>query len=70
MEKLINNVLEIGFLGNILWFIFVVILHDVINYGIRAYEKINNMEHTVYYYDIVFLAITIVFHVAGLYYYK
>lgn len=70
MERFINNVMELGFSGLLLWFVFILLVHWLVNKGFRGIETMMKMKHTIYMYDVIWLLLLVVAFLYGIFCYK
>lgn len=70
MHKLINNVINMGFLNLILWFVFVLIIWWFFNKGFFIQETFLEIEHKVYWYDIQTIFLMMALFIYGIYSWK
>ena len=70
MNRFINNLIDLGFSGFILWLIFILTMHWLVNSGFKGLEKYLEISHTVYFYDLIWLIIVIVVFLYGIYSYQ
>lgn len=70
LNKFLHNIIELGFSGVILWFIVILLLCCGVDYLLVLYEKIKDIPHKAYWYDMLNTYIFIVIFVLGIYKYE
>lgn len=69
VKQLINNILEIGLGGLLLWALFIFLVAVGVDYIFCNAEKILNIKHTAYWYDIVSHTVLLACFISGIYFY-
>lgn len=70
LNTLINNILSLGYYGIILWFLFLLMIHQILAYTLSYVEQLRGVEVKVYSYDIIINIIFIIVFIYGIYVYN
>jgi uncharacterized membrane protein YhaH (DUF805 family) len=70
MQRFIDNLMELGFGGLFLWFIFILIVYYLVNRVIKGVEIIMKRKHDIYMYDVVWLCFLVAVFIYGIYSYR
>ena len=70
MNRFVNNLMELGLRGLLLWFIFIILVHWLVNQGFRGIETMLKIKHAIYIYDVLWLVVLVTVFLYGIFCYK